>query len=284
MKVILVPVADRPECVLALRTAFELAKQHDGNVVGCHVRPHRPEGRSSLAGLLPEDDVYHWLERSESAEINSEAAKALFDRMTAQHGFVPVKRPRLGRSSLALWYEMVGTPAKILAIVGGATDVAIVSRPRAGSSGPARAFLLATLLYSGRPVLVLPQKRVPTLGQRVLIAWNQSHEAAAAVTAALPILQRAADVAFVTAGPESQPGPKASSMCDYLAHWGVKAERIVTKGKDVEREILQTFAERGSDLLVMGACHRNRLRELVFGGVTRRMLFESHVPVLMHHR
>src|SRR5690606_1940801 len=110
--------------------------------------------------------------------------------------------------------------------------------------GPARAFLLATLLYSGRPVLVLPQRRIGSLGQRVLIAWNQSREAASAVTAALPILQRAAEVALIAAGPESRPGPKTGAMQDYLAQWGVKAERIATKGKDPEAEIFGTYRER----------------------------------------
>src|SRR5690606_29812606 len=188
--------------------------------------------------MLPEDDVYRWLEQAESAQLNSEAARALFTRMTNRYGFVTVKRPRLGKSSLALWYEMVGTPSKILAIVSGAADIAVVSRPKAGSTGPARAFLLATLLYSGRPVLVLPQRRVATLGERVLIAWNQSQEAAGAVSAALPILRRAAEVTFIAAGPENRPGPKASFMCDYLAHWGIKADRVATKGDDPEREIL----------------------------------------------
>lgn len=284
MKVILVPVADRPECVLALGAAFELAKRQGGNVVGCHVRPHRPESKADLGGLLPEDDVFRWLERAESVQLNSDAAHALFTRMVNRYGFVASKRPRIGKSSLAFWHELVGTPSKVLAIVGGATDVAVVSRPRPSGSGPARAFLLATLLYSGRPVLVLPQRRVPPLGQRVLIAWNQSAEAAAAVTAAIPILQQATEVGFVTAGPENRPGPKASAMCDYLAQWGIKADRVATKGDDVEQEILHTFEERGADLLVMGACHRSRLRELVFGGVTRRMLFDSTLPVLMYHR
>ena len=52
----------------------------------------------------------------------------------------------------------------------------------------------------------------------------------------------------------------------------------------VEREITETFERTGSDLLVMGAYSRQRLRELVFGGVTESMLFGSELPVFMLHR
>jgi len=38
-----------------------------------------------------------------------------------------------------------------------------------------------------------------------------------------------------------------------------------------------------SGLLVMGAYDRSRLRELVFGGMTERMLWHSNIPVIMQH-
>jgi len=50
MRVILVPVADRPECAHALEAAFRLAARFDANVVGCHIRPHR-ESQVRMPGL-----------------------------------------------------------------------------------------------------------------------------------------------------------------------------------------------------------------------------------------
>ena len=43
MKVIMVPVADRPECRIALDQAFGLATELNANIIGCHLRPHRTE-------------------------------------------------------------------------------------------------------------------------------------------------------------------------------------------------------------------------------------------------
>src|SRR5690606_13033696 len=40
MRVIFVPVADRPECAVALTKTFELAGDLGATVVGCHIRPH----------------------------------------------------------------------------------------------------------------------------------------------------------------------------------------------------------------------------------------------------
>jgi hypothetical protein len=47
--------------------------------------------------------------------------------------------------------------------------------------------------------------------------------------------------------------------------------------------LLSHIADQGSDLLVMGAYGHSRLRELVLGGVTRTILREMTVPVLMAH-
>ena len=42
-------------------------------------------------------------------------------------------------------------------------------------------------------------------------------------------------------------------------------------------------ADLGADLLVMGAYGHSRLREFVFGGVTREILRHMTLPVLMSH-
>ncbi len=283
MRVLLVPVADRPESGLALECAFTLAGELGANVVGCHVRPHREEDTTRDPYLMPER---RWLRRRRrrTPELDSRSAASLFERIAKRREFDLVKRPGRGRSGIALWKEMVGSPARVFGIIGPMADLSILSRPKAKSSGPAEEFLLSALLHSGKPVLVLPQSRLESVGRRVLIAWNQSVDAAAAVSAAIPVLTRAEEVRIVESGRGSRPGPKATYLAEYLAHWGVRTERILTRGERPERDITKTFERTGSDLLVMGAYSRQRLRELVFGGVTESMLFDSELPVLMLHR
>jgi nucleotide-binding universal stress UspA family protein len=47
--------------------------------------------------------------------------------------------------------------------------------------------------------------------------------------------------------------------------------------------LLSHIADRGADLLVMGAYAHSRVRELVLGGATRTILKSMTVPVLMAH-
>ena len=255
------PVADRPECVHALEAAFRLASLHEANVVGCHVRPHR----------------------ADDAKLSSVAARALFLRTAALAGYTLARKSRAGRSGVAIWHEMVGDPGHVLGICGPMADLAVLSRPKAQGAGKAREFLLAALFQSARPVLVLPQKRIARLGRHIVIAWNRRPEATLAVSAAMPMLQRAENVAILSCGSLPHPGPNSSQLRDYLAHWGVRATRLRTRGRDVDEEITATCRDTGADLLVMGAYSRSRLSERIFGGVTETMLFRSHLPVLMYH-
>ncbi len=47
--------------------------------------------------------------------------------------------------------------------------------------------------------------------------------------------------------------------------------------------MLSRLADQDIDLLVMGAYGHSRLRELVLGGVTRKIFQQMTVPVLMSH-
>lgn len=285
MRLILVPTADRPESVLALDTAFSLADRIGANVGGCHVRGERFEHSAGEVQLMPDIACGTMIAAMPSASrLTSRSARKVYAAAAGRHGFELAKTVRVGRRRKAFWHELVGTPARVFAIAGPIADMAVVARPKPKSAGRATAFLLAALLHSARPVLVVPQKTLAAVGKRILVAWNQSAEAALAVSAAIPLLQRAEQIVVASCGPENRTGPKSSHLAQYLANWDVKIERRRTNGRDVEKEIETLYRQTGSDLLVMGAYSRNRLRQLVFGGVTEHMLFKTDIPALMLHR
>jgi nucleotide-binding universal stress UspA family protein len=47
--------------------------------------------------------------------------------------------------------------------------------------------------------------------------------------------------------------------------------------------VLRCAADLDADLLVKGAYTHSRLRQMIFGGVTRHILQEATIPVLMSH-
>lgn len=269
MRTVLIPVADRPECAVALSVAFDLADRLSLDVLGYHLRPHKLE--KSKTG--------------KSKDLASKAAHALFDRTTAEHGMELRKRHRYSEEGgQALWRELTGSPEKCFPYIGPMSDLIVVSRPRNSKSVTARQFQHAAVMHTGTPVLMLPSRKPKSIGRRILICWNQSIEAATAVKASIALLQAADAVTIVAAGPEDGIGSKSTHLQQYLRHYGVKAERIATKGFDTEAEIRKVYEETNSDLLLMGAYSRSRWRERVFGGFTDYVLNKTSVPAIMLHR
>lgn len=287
MRSILVPVADRPECQAALKQAFKMADELSANVTGCHLRPQREETRKSKERhfLLQfgRNDSDEKKLTGKQVDLRSKAARRLFTSIAQSRDFKLVDRPPLGKARSAMWYEMVGSLDRLFRIAGPVADFSVLSRPKSRSSGQSVEFVLSAVLHSGKPVMLLPQKGSRSVGKDVLIAWNQSIEAARAVSAALPLLTKAASVTICSCGPENSVGPKSAALSNYLKMWGVKARRVSTRGRDVVAELEETYKEAGSDLIVMGAYSRTRLREIVFGGMTEHMLFHSNKPVFMQY-
>jgi nucleotide-binding universal stress UspA family protein len=145
-------------------------------------------------------------------------------------------------------------------------------------------------LASGRPILVVPYAgRFETVGQRVLIGWNASREAARAVNDAMPLLTAAEIVTVLTIDPREGPDGHGelpgADISLHLARHGVKAEieRTVSTGLGVGEVLLSRAADLGADLVVVGAYGHSRMRELLLGGATRSLLQSMTVPVLMSH-
>ena len=285
MRVILVPVADRPECGVALEYAFELAARLGANVVGMHIRAHR-ETRVSTKSLelyvAKAAEAWALDLSARELERRSSRANALFARMAVAHEFNVTKSIRHGGRRHAVWQEKVGSPDRLIPIIGPVSDLLVVSRPRK-TGRVARLFLLEAIMDSGRPVLVVPQDRRAPIGHRVLVAWNQSHEAMQAVVASLPILAAAEAVNIAVVGMEDSSGPKAGQLVAYLKAWGVRAEVVRRRDRNVTKALTSVYASTGSDLLVAGAYSRSRLREKIFGGVTEYLLHDADMPVLLHH-
>ena len=145
------------------------------------------------------------------------------------------------------------------------------------------------LLESGRPVLIVPSGDFASLGADIVVGWNASREAARAVFDALPLLKAADNVHIVWVDPRLPAGQSASRAADdiaaSLARADVHCEAVAATaaGGNTGAELLDRAHDYGSDLIVMGGYGRARFREMIFGGVTRYMLDNMKIPVLMSH-
>ena len=99
----------------------------------------------------------------------------------------------------------------------------------------------------------------------------------------MPLLRLADHVNIISCKSELGLGPKSTQLATYLRFWGVKAERVTMRGSDDAKALINAYEESESDLLVMGAYSRSRLRQRIFGGITEFMLHRANRPVLMLH-
>jgi nucleotide-binding universal stress UspA family protein len=162
-------------------------------------------------------------------------------------------------------------------------DMAVVPHPEADDDVSSSDALHAVLFDSGRPVLIAPRQPPATIGTRVSCAWNGTAESAAAVAAALPWLHRAEKVQLLYSDDYQRRGPSVEGIQAYLRWHEVAAEAVPFKPqtREVGAGLLGSVRDFNADLLCMGAYSHSRLRQLILGGVTRHVLENADIPVLM---
>lgn len=137
-------------------------------------------------------------------------------------------------------------------------------------------------LTSRCPVLVVPaQKQLVVPLETVCIAWDGGDEAAVALRAAVGMLAGAAQVHVLTVA-EKPGGFPATDALRYLSRHGVKAElHELPRSGSTEEALAGAVARLNGDVLVMGAFGHSRMREYLFGGVTRYFLEVEGSPALL---
>ncbi|SMH56524.1 universal stress protein [Azospirillum agricola] len=225
------------------------------------------------------------------AELRANRRKALDEQAAAAARRFEEAMRRHGRTERSEWVAIEGDPTAAAALRGRYADLIIVGQPDPHHDRETPVAQPADLLFeTGRPLLVVPYAgRFASIGERVLVGWNGSREAARAIGDAMPLLEQARRVVVMAANPK--PGPNGlgdepgADIARHLSRHGCKVEaaHISTDVVEAGDTLLNVAADESCDLLVMGAYGRSRLRELVLGGMTRFMLQHMTVPVLMSH-
>jgi len=185
----------------------------------------------------------------------------------------------------ATWRLLTGDEARVIVAESRAADVTVLDRRRA--NGTADLPMLQTvLLNSGRPILITPDRPPPHIGHRVAIAWKDTPEAARAVAFALPSLAAAERVIIVSVEEDARTTHEACERLRQALIWhnaATMVRHVKPSGCDPGEALLTAVGAQNADLLVMGGYGHSRLREVVFGGLTRHVLQAADVPVLMAH-
>jgi nucleotide-binding universal stress UspA family protein len=148
--------------------------------------------------------------------------------------------------------------------------------------------LSSLVLETGVPILAVPNPVSRISTQTILIAWRNTADARRAVTAALPLLEKAETVFIVQVARENEANEAwvgLRAIRDRLKLHGITAETdLVFKGGQGDAAALLNAAEeRDVDLIVLGGYGHMRAREWVLGGMTADLLANTTIPLFLVH-
>lgn len=278
-KSLLVYVTDSQHDARAMDTASVVAQHFD----------------AYLTALFVHDPIYyryplryegHKLGSSEEVpgkDRHTKATKVAFEQSCKAYGIVKTD-----------WQFVQGGTLQTLSRHARYADAVVMSQANAeyppNSPGADPDLPAKVAMVSARPVICVPFQGNPkTIGRRILIAWNDSREASRAVTAALPFLRTAECINILVVNPETDSKGNwrdpAAGVAHYLSRHDVEitAVRMESGVDNVTDTLLWGAGKMDADLICMGGYGHSRLRELVLGGVTREMIRESSIPILLAH-
>jgi len=256
-----------------LEVAARLARTFDAHLIGLYVAALAPIHQYAEADFGPDLVEAHDKYMREAAD---EAERTFRSRIEAG-------------ALKSEWRRLEGNLPDLVLLNSRYVDLVVLGQrdPERLDPGTSPELPEHVILDAGRPVLIVPRAgSFPTVGARVVVAWTPSRGAVRAVNDALPILQAAKEVKILAVNPEIGLGGHGevpgADIALHLARHGVNAEamQIESADKRFGITIMNEAEKAGADLIVCGAFGHSRLRELVLGGVTRRLLSDAKIPVL----
>lgn len=259
-----------------LTAACDLAREHDAHVVAVIC--------ISVVTPAPAAWSYYPLAVYETL---SEAAKTMRSKL---HGELDDRLSKAGVSyethvSDTIWM----TTSEIAAVHARYCDITVFGRVAVADARLESGLFADLLLQSGRPLLMVPANATAWMSDRVVIAWKPTREATRAVHDALPLLRKSKSVQVIVVDPkvgDQQHGElPGADIGAHLARHGLRVEVVACArlGATTGAAILRQAKEQGAGLLIAGGYGHRRMREQVFGGVTKTLFHEADLPVLFSH-
>ncbi len=183
------------------------------------------------------------------------------------------------------WVDATGFARECLRDATALADLVVLNRELDKVDYPdMRDLICDTILKTGKPIVAVPEKSISfDLYGHAVVAWDGSRTAEAALQATVPLLKHAGTVSILVVDEGALRLPPAEAA-EYLSRHGIHPEvRVVPKTDTVGGAILNTVKALDAAYLVMGGFGHSRFLEAAFGGVTRRMLAECPVPLVLAH-
>ncbi|MDG1859688.1 MAG: universal stress protein [Emcibacteraceae bacterium] len=269
IKTILVPIGHADGAKERLDFAIDLAKKYDAHIKALHI-------------LTPVSDMFKTVP---TEAYTVEAFTRYEDDLLKQAENYRAKYEAQLKSADVLydWCQLQGSMLANLNLHSRTADVTILSQ-KGESYDEVMSVMHDFIIESGLPVIIIPQAGVSSATNNILVAWDGGRQCAKAVHDALPLLIKADKVTVLTITEDEKRQVPEADICVKLARHGVNAEALtVNDSIKVADRILRTAEEINADLIVAGAWGHVRLREIIFGGVTKQLLSNQKRSIYLSH-
>lgn len=262
---------DATEAVWLVERAAEVALAFDAHLIALH--PFSPVIWADGMGgeMVYFATMLDWEER-ESAQI-----RARFDEVLRRNGL---------RGEYRAQSDLYGAEPFVVGGVRGA-DVVILGATE-NRSPDGRLIAQRVVRESGRPALILGrQARMQAPAQRAVIGWTDTREAARAAHDAQGLLAPGAEISIVSfharAGEMTRGLDGRDDLAAALDRAGFRVDVVdrMSGGDGLPDALLRFAREVGAQLLVTGAFGHSQIYDLLVGAVTRDLMDQAGLPVLM---
>jgi nucleotide-binding universal stress UspA family protein len=288
MKTILVPASGSSTDEPVFATAFAAAQALAAHLDFYHVRlsagqaaARAPHAAFCVGAALPA--MLQVL--TEDTERLSKAARGRMQAFCERYGVAIRDRPEYGHGVSASFLEENDYGCERLMLQARHSDLVVFGRRSHVDYLPS--FLLEdTLMECGRPILIAADYSPKTLLGTVVVGWKETAQCARALSAAFPLLRHAQKVVLLNVTERSAGIPESLEHLALRLKWhnmSVETHSITSTAPVTTDGVGRAAADLHADLLVVGAYGHRRLREMLFGGVTRSLLEHAPMPVLMMH-
>lgn len=276
MKTVLLHVQNDSSLDLRLDSALSVARACQAHLSCLHITPIEAYvAFDSFGGVFVMNDVIKALDEDE-AKLRSRLEE------------------RLRRDDVSWDYQQVtGNVISQIVSHSALADLVVTGREphRSDFVGPTIG-MLGDLLHRSRTPLFIPGNEGAACDPTgtALILWDGSYEAANAVRSAVGLLKLASEVIVFQVENQKDKLFPDTRLLEYLSRQGIHANArtepfVEPKGDDqfLSEHMIARAESLDRAYIVMGGYSHSRIAEYVFGGVTRYMLANSTVPIVIAH-
>ena len=264
-------------CRNRLETALELARRYDATITGLFVVPNY---------IVPS-----YVEAQISVDLITDVTDKAIARATQTLADYHKLADEANANMEA--HVLEGQVIPILREHSKYADLLLLGQDQPDDPDNTSYGLADALLFEGAcACMVVPHSgKVEEPGKRVLVTWNASRESARALREAMPFLSGAESVVVLSTEPDgidtdiARGHPHARELARFLESHGIESVSSGISDTDMSpsEAITGQAADMNADLIVMGAYGHTRLREIILGGVTRDLLKQAPVALLLAH-